>query len=127
MGRLGFSILALSLLLLAACARPRVAPDEILIGLKPEAAAQLMAPRQPDPVRTGLPSIDLLNQKWEVYQMIALFPDVSPTDEVAIRNGLGGIYKLKTRTRASLQTMLVEYRADANVIYAEINRVAETK
>lgn len=109
------------------CSSTTSGQDEILIGLTIEAAPLILQPKQPDPANTGIPSLDALNQKWQVQQMIPLFPDVSPNDAAAVRHGLAGIYKLVVPKGTDLKVMIQEYKADPNVAYAELNKPVETK
>lgn len=110
-----------------ACLSAPASRSEILIGLTVEAAPLIFQPKQPDPANTGIPSLDALNQKWQVQQMIPLFPDVSPNDAAAVRHGLAGIYKLVVPKGTDLNAMIQEYEADPNVAYAEVNKPVETK
>ncbi len=101
--------------------------DEVLIGLTNDAAQFILQPQQPNPVNTGLPSLDALNRKWRVQRMTPVFPDVSPNDAAALRYGLAGVYKLAVPRGTNLRAMIREYQSDPNVAYAEINTPVETK
>jgi hypothetical protein len=114
--------------LTAACTPSRTSqPGEILIGLKPEAVPALLNRQGPDPFNTGLASLDALNRTWDVQQMEPLFPDLSPDDEVAARQGLTGIFKLVVPAETNLDSMIAAYRSDPNVDYAELNQIIEAK
>lgn len=117
-------LLALILGLLA-CAS--ASSQEILIGLTPSSALLLRNHTQPDPLNTGIPSLDALNKKWRVQRMIPLFPNVSLNDADAIRNGLAGVYKLEVPPGTNLYAMMREYENDPNVSYAELNAPVEIK
>jgi hypothetical protein len=120
--------MALAFFVLASCSpSPPAGNGEILLALKPEAAARLLNPDEPDPNNTGLASLDSLNRKWEVKQMVRLFPDISPDDEVAVRQGLTGMFKLIVPAKKDLAAMLKDYQADPNVEYAESNQAFEIK
>ncbi|MGQ9829613.1 MAG: hypothetical protein ACUVSY_18535 [Roseiflexus sp.] len=120
-------VIVLILLGVPACAGVPGGHDEILIGLTEDAARFIRQPQQPDPLNTGLPSLDALNRKWRVQRMIPVFPDVSPTDAAAVRHGLAGVYKLVVAKGTNLRVMIQEYRLDPNIAYAEINTPVETK
>jgi len=112
---------------LAACNQAGNADRSILIGFTPQAFKQLVSPKQPDPLATGIATIDALNLKWHVEQMIPLFPNVSPDDEAAVRNRLAGIYKLVVTSGTDLEAMIRDYEADSNIAYAERNQTIEIK
>jgi len=113
--------------LLASCSTSRTTSGEILIALKPEAIPLLSQPQDPDPMNTGISSLDSLNRKWDVRRMIQVFPDVSPDDEVAARYGLAGIYKMVVPGSTDLAAMVQDYQDDPHVDYAEINQPYEVK
>jgi hypothetical protein len=112
---------------LMSCATSRTICSEILIAIKPEAIPLLNNPEEPDPFHTGIPSLDSLNRKWDVYQMIRVFPDVSPDDETAARYGLAGIFKLVVPKNTDLTAMIQDYQTDQHVDYAEMNQPYEIK
>lgn len=112
---------------IAACANPPVGEREILIGLTVEAAPSIQQPKNPNPTNTGIPSLDTLNQKWQVQRMIPVFPDASLDDPIAVRYGLAGVYKLVVPAGTNLNAMIREYEADPNVSYAEPNQPVEMK
>lgn len=121
-------VIALALsALLTSCSTSQTTSDEILIALKPEAIPLLSKPEEPDPMDTGIPSIDSLNRKWKVRRMVRVFPDVSPDDEVAARYGLAGIYKLLVLGGTNLSAMIEDYKADPHIAYAELNQPYEIK
>lgn len=98
----------------------------ILIGIKPEALAALKNPQAPDPHDTGIASLDALNVKWGVKAMTRVF-DISPDDEVAVKAGLAGVYKLVASPGTNLTNMVRDYQADAHIAYAEVNAEFEAK
>jgi hypothetical protein len=114
-------------ILLASCSDRRSQTDEILIGLTNNAIPLLIEPKQPDPLNTGISSLDTLNRKWQVQNMVPLFPDVSPDDEAAVRSGLAGIYKLIVPKGTDLKAMIEDYETDPNIAYAELNQPVEVK
>lgn len=121
-------ILSLALTLgMASCSKSQGTRGEILIALKPEVISLLSKPEDPDPANTGIPALDSLNYKWNVRQMTRVFPDISPDDEVAARQGLTGIYKLVVPKGTDLATMLRDYEADPHIDYAELNQPYEIK
>jgi len=112
---LGFGVLfgsAISLVLV---------PSLYLVG---EDLRQL---QEPEPMHTGIPSLDSLNRKWDVLQMVRVFPDISPDDKIAARYGLAGIYKLVVPEGTDLAAMIRDYQADPHVDYAELNQPFEAK
>jgi hypothetical protein len=133
--RISYPGLAVMLLAIAsltplstACSPSRTSQvGEILVGLKPEAVPALLNRQNPDPFNTGLASLDDLNRAWDVQQMEPLFPDLSPDDEVAARQGLTGIFKLVVPPETNLDSMIAAYRSDPNVDYAELNQIIEAK
>ena len=56
--------------------------------------------------------------------MLPLYPDVSPDDEIAIQNGLAGVFKLVLPPFTDVDQLIEEYEADAHVAYAEYNEPA---
>ncbi len=121
-------VVALALgVVLASCGTAQTTSDEILIALKSEAIPLLSEPEEPDPVDTGIPSLDSLNRKWKVSQMVPVFPDVSPDDEIAARYGLVGIYKLAVPGGTDLDAMIQGYQDDSHIAYAELNQPYEIK
>lgn len=97
-------------------------PNEILIGLEPEAAQRLMGLNLPS-TRTGIDSVDQLSAKYGVQQMAPIFADLEPSDSIAVKYGLAGIFKLTVPAGTDIFSMVAEYRADPNVAYAEPNRI----
>lgn len=118
---------ALSLMLLLSCAASRRTAGEILIGLKPDAILLMDDTKDPDPLRTGISSLDSLNRKWKVNAMTPVFPDVSADDKVATRHGLAGVYRLSVSDGTNLATMVQDYSSDPHVAYAEFNQIYETE
>jgi hypothetical protein len=117
----------LALIVLSACSFATDQRQKIIIGLDVAAAPRILQPQQPDPHNTGIAALDRLNQKWGVQQMVALFPDVSPTDAAAVRNGLTGIYTLVVPRWTNIDEMIAEYAADPQIAYAERSAPVETK
>lgn len=109
------------------CSTSLAANDEILIALKTEAINLLNKPEEPDTLDTGIPSLDILNRKWNVTRMVRVFPEISPDDEVAARYGLAGIFKLLVPRSADLAEMIRDYEADPHIDYAELNQPYEIK
>jgi hypothetical protein len=123
-------ILAVALIfsiLPTACSTSASTNSEILIALKPEAIDYLRQLQEPEPMHTGIPSLDSLNRKWDVLQMVRVFPDISPDDKIAARYGLAGIYKLVVPEGTDLAAMIRDYQADPHVDYAELNQPFEAK
>jgi hypothetical protein len=116
------SLLLLALLLLAGCGL--FSGEEVLIAIRPENIPLLSNPGDPDLLNTGIPSLDDLNRRWEVEAMLPLYPDVSPDDEIAIQNGLAGVFKLVLPPFTDVDQLIEEYEADAHVAYAEYNEPA---
>ncbi len=124
---LGILVIALASSLLLSRKSSQTTSSEILIALKPEAISNLNRPEQPDPLDTGIPSLDSLNRKWGVYQMIRVFSGISPDDELADRYGLTGIYRLVILGDADLAAMIRDYQSDPHIDYAELNQIYEIK
>ncbi|MCS6880466.1 MAG: subtilase family N-terminal domain-containing protein [Oscillochloridaceae bacterium] len=124
---LAILIIVLAFSILPSCTTSQTTSSEILIALKLEAIPLLRRPEEPDPFDTGIPSLDSLNRKWDVHQMIRVFPDVSPDDEAAARYGLAGIYKLVIPGKTDLAEMIQDYRSDPHIDYAELNQPYEIK
>ena len=120
-------IAALAFSILLSCTTSQTTSSEILIALKPEAIPLLRDPEELDPFDTGIPSLDSLNRKWNVHQMIRVFPNVSPDDEAAARYGLAGIYKLVVPGGTDLAAMIQDYQSDPHIDYAELNQPYEIK
>lgn len=119
--------IALAFSVLLSCATSRTTSGDILIALKPEAIPLLSRPEEPDLFHTGILSLDSLNRKWSVRQMIRVFPDVSPDDEAATRYGLAGIYRLVVPEDTDLAAMIRDYQSDLHIDYAELNQPYEIK
>jgi hypothetical protein len=117
--RLVASLLAVALL--ASCSASPTADVEVLIGLHPQAVSLLTRPDEPDPLATGIASLDALNRKWKVQQMVPVFASVSPDDDIAARHGLAGVFKLVAPAPQDLAAMIVDYEADPHIAYAETN------
>jgi len=120
-------IAALAFSILLSCKSSQTPSSEILIALKPETISLLDHPEEPDPFDTGISSLDSLNRKWDVHQMIRVFPDVSPDDEAAVRYGLAGIYRLVVPGDTDLAAMIQDYQSDPHIDYAELNQPYEIK
>lgn len=99
----------------------------MLIALKPEAILLLNKPEAPNPLDTGIPSLDALNLKWNVHQMVRVFADVSPEDDAAVRYGLAGVFKLVVPRGTDLDDLIQDYDADTHIDYAEPNQPYEIK
>jgi hypothetical protein len=107
-----------------------VAPDdgnEILIGVKSEYISLLVDNSQLTPAATGISSLDTLNHQWGVIEMTPVYPNLSPDDEIAIKYGLAGVYKLVVPTGTNISGMIQAYQADPHIEYAERNVSFETK
>ena len=120
-------IVVLAFSILPSCATSQITSSEILIALKPEVIPLLSRPEEPDPFDTDIPSLDSLNRKWNVHQMIRVFPDVSPDDDAAARYGLAGIYRLVVPGDTDLAAMIQDYQSDPHIDYAELNQPYEIK
>jgi hypothetical protein len=115
-------------LLPVACGTATLNNDrEILIGVKSEYIPLLVDSNQLTPTKTGILSLDTLNQQWGVIEMTPLYPNLPPDDEVAIKYGLAGAYKLVVPPGTNIATMIQAYQADIHIEYAERNVSFETK
>ncbi len=97
-------------------------PNEILIGLKPE-AAQLVARQRLDGGQIGVGSLDRLNQKYAVKNISSLFPSLDLNDSAANKHGMAGVYKLTVPDGTDVYSMIAEFQRDAAIAYAEPNRI----
>jgi len=104
-------------------------PNEILIGLKPEAVSQLTQPdTRSDAVGVaslGIASLDRLSRRYHVQAIVPLFDEISPADQIAQNYGLDGIYKVVVPMGVDIFAMIADYSADPAVAYAEPNRIYE--
>ena len=102
-------------------------PNEILIGLKPEAVAQLTQPdARSDAVGVaslGIASLDRLSRRYHVQAIVPLFDEISPADQIAQNYGLDGVYKVVAPIGVDIFAMIADYSADPAVAYAEPNRI----
>lgn len=119
------SLLAFLLLALVSCAWP--GSREVLIAVKPAFIPQLISPVTPDLANTGLLSLDTLNNKWEVIEMTAVYPNVAADDKTAVRYGLAGVFKLVVPRGTNLEELIADYEADPHIDYAEPNAPAAIK
>lgn len=117
----------LAALMLIACGANASPTDEILIGIKVQYLGMLDEPRYLEPSRTGIVSIDSLNEKWNVQEMVPLFPDISPDDKVAARYGLAGLFRLIVPADTNLREMIGDYEADTHIDFVEMNKPVEIK
>lgn len=99
-------------------------PGELLIGLEPGSIPLVDESSMPAGL-TGIPSVDALNRKYNVYKVERLFPDLVAEDTVAKNHGLAGVLKLIVPQQTDISTMAREYQGDAHVEYAEPNWVVE--
>lgn len=118
-------IIFIAIILLTACNNNSEANLEILIGIEPAEIPLLHNIDEPNPTQTGIPSLDALNKTWEVSQMIPLYPDIAPDDEIAARYGLSGVFRLVVPGNTDLEQMITEYTADSHIQYAELNKPAQ--
>jgi hypothetical protein len=102
-------------------------PNEILIGLKPEAVSQLtQSDAQSDAIGVaslGIASLDRLNRRYHVQAIVPLFDEISPADQIAQNYGLDGIYKIVAPVGVDIFAMIADYSADPAIAYAEPNRI----
>jgi len=102
-------------------------PNEILIGLKPEAVAQLARPdARSDTMGVaslGIASLDHLNRRYHVQAIVPLFDEISPADQLAQNYGLDGVYKVVAPIGVDVFAMIADDSADPAVAYAEPNRI----
>ncbi len=118
-------ILLIGMICLAACNSSSEANKEILIGIEPADIPLLVNPAEPDPTQTGISSLDVLNETWRVRQMVPLYPDIAPDDEIAARYGLIGVFKLVVPANTDLEQMIAAYTVDPHIQYAELNKPAQ--
>lgn len=110
-----------------ACMARKPSDAEILIAIKSNDIAALTNPGDPNPVNTGIPSLDALNRQWNVKQMTPLYPNLSPDDEVAAKYGLVGVFRLVVPDNTNVTAMIKAYEADPHIEYAEFNAPVEIK
>mgnify|MGYP000193816424 FL=1 len=94
---------------------------EVLMALHTADVALLHDPNNVDPLDTGIPSLDELNQHWNVDAMVPVYPDVDVTDELALEHGLVGTFKLVVPPLTDIEELIAAYEADPHVEYAEYN------
>lgn len=100
-------------------------PNEILIGLRPE-AVQHVAGQMLKPDQTGITSLDSLNRKYAVQQISSVFTQFNPSDPIAVQYGLAGVFKLTVPIGTDIFAMISEYQRDPVIAYAEPNRIYTT-
>lgn len=103
------------------CIPKENATVEIVISLKEESMPQLKSLSQPEPMDTGISSLDVLNEKWQVKEMVPVFPDLSEEDLLAEQYGLANIYLLRLPAHMKLEQVIRDYVADPHIEYAEVN------
>lgn len=101
--------------------------NEILIGLKPDAAAQVAAHASNTDSAAiasfGIASLDWLNRQYAVQTIVPLFNEIKATDETAMQYGLKGIFKLVVPPGIDIFSMMADYRNHPAIEYAEPNRI----
>jgi subtilisin family serine protease len=97
-------------------------PNEILIGLTTE-TLQRVAGQDLRPGQTGITSLDRLDRKYGVIDIVPLFADLEPDDITAASHGLAGVFKLTVPEGTDILTMVAEYQAEPAIAYAELNRI----
>lgn len=111
--------------LFAGCTSPQGARREIIIALENEAFLMMKSPSQPEPLDTGIHSLDVLNEKWQVEEMRPVFPDVHDEDLAAARYGLERIYLIRLSANTNLEDVIREYENDSGIEYIEKNETFE--
>ncbi len=109
------------------CSQPSWEKGEIIIAINEAGITLLLSADNMDPMHTGIQSLDALNEKWHVSEMVRVFQGISETDDVASKYGLMGIYKLLVPVNTDLKRMIEEYEADPHIEYAELNQTVEMK
>ncbi len=97
-------------------------PNEILIGLKPE-VAQNLSKVNVFSDNLDIASFDQLNEAYRVESVAKLFADLDQTNTLAVTHGLTSVVKLTVPLGTDIFAMIADYQADANVLYAEPNRI----
>lgn len=97
-------------------------PDEILIGLKPEVVRNLISQGALNS-RSAIAAFDLLNQKYGVQNVSAVFPQLDLADPVVLQTGLAGVFKLTVSAGTDIFAMIREYQSHPAVAYAEPNYI----
>ncbi len=97
-------------------------PNEILIGLKPE-VAQNLSKGNAFSGNLGIASLDQLNEAYGVENITKLFADLDQTNALAVKHGLTSVVKLTVPLGTDIFAMIADYQDDANVLYAEPNRI----
>ena len=116
-------IALVGLMALAGCVTDR--RQEVLIGISPDGVVLLRDRADPDPVATGIESLDALNREWGVESMVPVYPDVAADDELAAQYGLAGVFKLVLPAQTDVEDLIAAYEADPHIEYAEANAPAE--
>lgn len=97
-------------------------PNEILIGLQPGASLSLNKLNGLS-ASVGIASLDQLNDAYRVESVTKLFANLNETNPLAVKHGLTSVIKLTVPYGTDIFAMIADYQADANVLYAEPNRI----
>ncbi|MGQ9550759.1 MAG: S8 family serine peptidase, partial [Roseiflexus sp.] len=102
-------------------------PNEILIGLNPEAMSQTTRPDTLSDTAgvasLGITSLDRLSRRYRVQAIVPLFDEIGPADQTALHYGLHGMYKVVVPMGVDIFAMIADYSADPAIAYAEPNRI----
>lgn len=98
--------------------------QDVLIAIRQDDVPMLRDPRDPDPLDTGIPTLDELNRQWDVSAMTPVYPDIDPNDIAALDHGLAGVFKLAVPPLTDIDELLAAYEADTHIEYAEYNEPA---
>ena len=98
-------------------------PDELLIGVAPEAVADLDLMTRAGVAATGVASLDAIGRAFAAESVELVFAGLDPADQAAATHGLNGVLKVTFAPGTDIFAALEAYRADPNVSYVEVNRI----
>ena len=102
---------------------PKFAPGEIILKFKSNVNIIPTLDKN-SVVKTGVPSIDILNEQYDVSSMDRIFKNRKETADDTY--GFSRIYKLKIPKDSSIPTIVESYASNPNIEYAEPNYLSYT-
>ncbi len=107
------------------------APGEVIVKFKDDLVVNLV--QEDGIIKTGLPSIDAINTRYQLKEMERLFPIMAERKAASVKTPSGrvievpnlvNIYHLKFDPTSNMQEIISAYRNDPHVLYAEPNYYA---
>ncbi len=99
-------------------------PDQIVLRLTQSSREQLVIGSQAGVIRTGIGSVDQLNQRYQVVKMAPLLVFPARNQTLAEEVGLTRIYILTAATSVDIPAMAAAYHSLGEVEFAEPNFIA---